>query len=396
MIGVSEPLPLGRHIARTAGIELESHIAHLTGHRSAIITASGSTAILLALRVIGGRHGVGEVLLPATVCFSVVQAVVFAGFNPVFADVTVPACTIDAEEVERLAGEQTRAIIPVHVFGNDAGAERIRRFASQQQIAVIEDVAQATGGTDGTGAPLGNSGDFAIHSFGRAKVIDATAGGAFSTNDEAAVRLALELQDRFPVLAPEELMSLERRERTIARGAVNAMRAGSGPDGAGRIGPAAEEFRALFERRPPPAPWVRERIEIGLAGLAENLERRRTTAGAYRDALAGLEEQIVTCSDWENTGVVWRYTLMFRDAMTTQAVTDELRRANLHASNLYWSAADLLSGQELRVADRIGRGVLNLWVDAATSYSDVAESARIIRKALSRTAPVTRHPEVEL
>lgn len=377
-------------------IELESHIAHLTGHRSAIITASGSTAILLALRVIRERRGVGEVILPATVCFSVVQAVVFAGFVPVFADVTMPACTIDAEEVERLAGEQTRAIIPVHLFGNDARAERVRQFASRRQIAVIEDVAQATGGTDGTGGPLGNSADFAIHSFGRAKVIDAAAGGALSTNDEAAVRLALELQDRFPVLAPDELVLLERRERTIAHGAVNAMRAGSDPNGGRQIASAAEGFRALFERRPPPAPWIRERIELGIAGLAENLERRRTSAGAYRDALAGLEEQMVTCSDWQSTGVVWRYTLMFRDATTTQAVTDELRRANLHASNLYWSAANLLSGQKLRVADRIGRGVLNLWVDAATSSSDVAESARIIRKALSRAAPATPHSEVEL
>lgn len=381
MIRITPAHP-GRRTAGTLRIELESRIADLTGHRTSVLTASGSTAILIALRIIAERAGTGEVILPATVCFSVVRAVMFAGFRPLFADVTLPGGTIDAGEVEKLAGSRTRAIVPVHIFGNAAPMEHICAFAASRNIAVIEDVAQATGGCY-AGRPLGSYGDFAIHSFGRSKVIDAGGGGALATNDARAMLLAAEMQERLPVVAPVELVSLERRERDLARTAETALR--DGADAAcTAMGGDFEMYRPLYERRVSAITQLREKIELGLDGLTENLRRRRSLASAYRNDFAGFEEQITECSDWERTGVVWRYTVAFRDPRKAKESTDALRRANVHASNLYVSAARLLSRQKLPNADRLSSRVLNLWVDRATSAEDVTQTSRIISAALSR------------
>src|SRR2546429_3444925 len=154
----SQQFVLGRE-----GAALEEEIAKLCGVTHGVGVASGTDALILALRACGVQAG-EEVLVPPFTFVATGSAVSALGAKPVFADIRPDTYNIDPAEFERRVTPRTRAIVVVHLYGLPAEMDPILAFAKSRELPVIEDNAQAIGASY-NGQRTGSLGDLACLSF---------------------------------------------------------------------------------------------------------------------------------------------------------------------------------------------------------------------------------------
>lgn len=157
--------------------------------RHVIPCANGTDALQIALMALGLRPG-DEVITPSFTFIATVEVVALLGLKPVFVDVDPSSFTMDPESVRAAITEKTRAIIPVHLYGQSADMETILAIAQEHSLFVIEDNAQAIGGhytfSDGTKKANGTMGHIGTTSFFPSKNLGCYGdGGAIFTQDEA-------------------------------------------------------------------------------------------------------------------------------------------------------------------------------------------------------------------
>lgn len=164
----------------------EKSFAEYLGIKHCIGCANGTDAIEIALRVLEVGPG-DEVIVPANTWISTAEAVTTAGAKVVFVDNHPELYTIDASQIEGKITANTKAIIPVHLYGLPAEMDSIMRLASQYNLKVIEDCAQCHGATY-KGKTTGTFGDIATFSFFPGKNLGAygDAGGIVTNDDELA------------------------------------------------------------------------------------------------------------------------------------------------------------------------------------------------------------------
>jgi dTDP-4-amino-4,6-dideoxygalactose transaminase len=169
---------LGRHVA-----EFESAFARFSGVAHCIGVANGTDALELALRAVGVGQG-DEVVVPANTFIASALAIARTGATPVFVDSDPVYHMIDVEQVKGVLSERTKAVMPVHLYGQLAPVERLESLAAEGEIALVEDAAQCQGATRyGDGAAT--KGRIAGTSFYPGKNIGAYGdAGAVMTNDE--------------------------------------------------------------------------------------------------------------------------------------------------------------------------------------------------------------------
>src|SRR5881227_587653 len=171
------------------GAALEEEIDALCGVAHGIGVASGTDALILALRACGVEAG-DEVLLPTSTFVATGSAVSALGAKPVFADIRPETYNLDPSELERRVTSRTRAIIAVHLYGLAADMDPIAAFAKSRKLPLIEDCAQAIGALY-KGRRVGSIGDTGCFSFYPTKNLGAYGdGGMIVTNSaEVAARL---------------------------------------------------------------------------------------------------------------------------------------------------------------------------------------------------------------
>ena len=180
----SQHFVLGRE-----GAALEEEIARLCGVAHGVGLASGTDALILALRACGVQAG-DEVLLPPFTFVATGSAVSALGAKPVFADIRPDTYNIDPAELERRVTPRTRAIVAVHLYGLAADMDPILAFAKSRKLPVIEDNAQAIGASY-KGRRTGSFGDAACLSFYPTKNLGAygDAGMVVTNSAELAARI---------------------------------------------------------------------------------------------------------------------------------------------------------------------------------------------------------------
>ena len=171
------------------GAALEEEIARLCGVAHGVGVASGTDALILALRACGVQPG-DEVLLPPFTFVATGSAVSALGARPVFADIRPDTYNIDPAEFERRVTPRTRAIVVVHLYGLAADMDPILAFAKSRHLPVIEDNAQAIGASY-KGRRTGSLGDAACLSFYPTKNLGAygDAGMVVTNSAELAARV---------------------------------------------------------------------------------------------------------------------------------------------------------------------------------------------------------------
>ena len=161
---------------------LESEIAEYVGCQHAIACASGSDALLLALMAVGVSPG-DEVITTPFTFVATASAIVRLGAKPVFVDIDPATYNLNPADLEKAISSNTRAMIPVHLYGLPAAMEAILECARQHGLAVIEDAAQALG-AEYRGVKVGNLGTIGAFSFFPSKNLGCAGdGGMITTND---------------------------------------------------------------------------------------------------------------------------------------------------------------------------------------------------------------------
>ena len=175
-------LESGRYVLGEEVVAFEREFASYIGVSDAVGVGSGTEALHLALAACGLGRG-DEVITVAHTAVATVAAIELAGATPVFVDVEPYYFTLDPEQLEAAVTPKTKAIVPVHIYGQAADLEAINSIARRHGLRVIEDCAQAHGATYRE-RKVGAWGDIACFSFYPTKNLGAIGdGGAITTND---------------------------------------------------------------------------------------------------------------------------------------------------------------------------------------------------------------------
>jgi dTDP-3-amino-3,4,6-trideoxy-alpha-D-glucose transaminase len=162
----------------------EAEFAAASGAAHAVGVGTGTDAIALILRALGIGPGDEVITSPLSAAYSAL-AIMMAGARPVFADIDPERLTLDAVQAERAITPRTKAILPVHLYGQPADMDAIAAVASTHRLALVEDCCQAHLAT-ANGRPVGTIGVAGAFSFYPTKNLGALGdGGAIVTNDAA-------------------------------------------------------------------------------------------------------------------------------------------------------------------------------------------------------------------
>lgn len=182
-IAIDRVCESGRFVLGPDCAELERNVADYCGAEAAVGCASGSDALLLALMACDIGPG-DEVIVPSYTFFATASAVWRLGATPVFVDIDPRTYNLDPELIPSRITQATRAIIPVHLYGQCADMDAINRYAQTYGLAVIEDAAQAIG-AEYHGRRAGSLGDIGTFSFYPTKNLGACGDAGMLTSNRA-------------------------------------------------------------------------------------------------------------------------------------------------------------------------------------------------------------------
>lgn len=173
----------------------EANLAKWVGSKHVVSCANGTDALQLALMALGLKAG-DEVIVPTFTYVATAEVIALLGLRPILVDVHQDSFNIDVKSASHLISERTKAIVPVHLYGQCADMEVIMSFAKEHNLYVVEDTAQAIGAevtfSDGSRKMAGTIGHIGTTSFFPSKNLGCFGdGGAIFTNDD---RLAKELK----------------------------------------------------------------------------------------------------------------------------------------------------------------------------------------------------------
>ncbi|MBA7710286.1 UDP-4-amino-4-deoxy-L-arabinose--oxoglutarate aminotransferase [subsurface metagenome] len=193
------------------GMDFEKRFARWQGSKYAVSVATGTAALHTALSALGIGPG-DEVIVPSYTFIATSFAVVQAGAVPRFADVNIDDHCISIESAENLINRRTRAIIPVHLYGNVCDMDEVLAFAEKHKLHVVEDNAEALGG-EYKGKKTGTLGHIAACSFCQNKIFTTGGeGGMVTTEDEDLAWKARSFRDHgYDVQERLNLLEMEQK-----------------------------------------------------------------------------------------------------------------------------------------------------------------------------------------
>ncbi len=252
--------------------QFEDEFARLLGVEAAVAVSSGTDADVLALAVLYdyGAQRDDEVIVPALSFVATGNAVVHAGFRPVFVDIERSTLNIDVGQIEGAITEKTRAIMPVHLMGKPADMDAINKIAKRYGLLVIEDAAEAHGATY-KGRPAGTLAHMGAFSLYVAHIITTGEGGIIATNSEEHAQILRSLRSHG--------RSCKCKQCTLNTASGYCPKRFKGEDG--------EDIRFVFERLGYSCKMNELEAAIGLG----NMENYRDIVRKRRDNLLYILER---------------------------------------------------------------------------------------------------------
>lgn len=336
---------LGEYIPR-----FETTFAEFCGVRYGVAVSNGTTALHLALAVLGIGPG-DEVIVPSLTFVATANAVRYTGATPVFADSDLVTWNLDPADVARKLTPRTKAIIPVHLYGHPVDLQPILELAEAHGVKVIEDAAEAHGARY-YGRRVGSFGCLNAFSFYGNKIITTGEGGMLTTDDAALAERARFLRDH--------AMSTERRYWHAEVGYNYRM-----TNMQAALGVAQMEQIETF------------------------IERKRQIARLYNEQLAGVPGLVLPPEAEWATSVYWMYSVLVTEDFPLEraALQSRLRSQNIDSRPFFYPVHTMPpyargQGQSLPVAERLSSQGLNLPSGVTLTERDVVRVAEAIRQCL--------------
>lgn len=173
--------------------EFEQRTAALVGCKHAIAVCNGTMALFVSLKAIGLEAG-DEVIVPNFTFIASSNAVLLAGATPVLCEVREDTFCLDIERAEALVTPRTKAVMPVHIYGQAADMTEVMSFAARHGLRVVEDAAEAIG-VRFQAQHAGTFGDIGMISYYGNKTVTCGEGGMVLTNDDSLAKAAYRLKN---------------------------------------------------------------------------------------------------------------------------------------------------------------------------------------------------------
>ena len=188
--------------------ELESDIKSHFHVKYVFLISSGKAALAVILSALRSLSSARRVVIPAYTCFSVPSSIIKAELQVTLCDIDSSTLGFDMDKLGQCLNQETLCVVPNHLFGIPSPIEEVKALCRPKGIFVVEDAAQAMGGTY-QGKKLGTLGDVGFFSFGRGKNITCVSGGAIITNSD---EIGQAIEQQYDLLQPpsrrEELRDL--------------------------------------------------------------------------------------------------------------------------------------------------------------------------------------------
>jgi len=322
----------------------EREFAAYCGARHGIGISSGTAALHLALRALGVGPGDEVITVPNTYV-ATVFAITYVGAVPVFVDVDPVSANMDPAKVAAAVTERTKAILPVHLYGQCVDIDAIR--AASSGISILEDAAHAHGATY-RGHMAGGLGDIAAFSFYPSKIMGALGdGGAITTSDDELDARVRQLRYMGQRGTKHEHLVLGFQERL-------------------------DELQAAF-------------LSVKLRHLEEQVEGRRRVALRYDELLAGTPVQTPT-HDATGRHVYYMYTVLaprreeLRAHLDAQGIGTQLIYPRLVPDQGAYATSPWRAADSLDVARSLVPRLLCLPMFAELTDAEIERVARAIRQ----------------
>jgi dTDP-4-amino-4,6-dideoxygalactose transaminase len=344
---VNRVLDSGAFILGPENKAFDAEFAAAVGAKHALGVDSGTSALELALEAVGVKPA-DEVIVPAFTFVATATAASVLGARPVFADVDPDTLTLDPKSVERLITARTKAVVPVHLYGQPADMDPLLSVAKARGVSVVEDCAQSHLSTY-KGRPAGSLGDVAAYSFYPTKNLGAAGDAGALTTENA------ELRDR--------LLELRNCGRALGA-AYHYVRVGHNC--------RLDEIQAAV-------------LRVKLSRLKGWTEARRRVAKIYHDGLKGVAGLRLPPLGAAGTAPVFH--LFTVRCERRDALAEHLKRRGVGSGVYYPSPLHLapayaaLGGREGQcpVSEKACREVLSLPMFAELADADAARVVEAVR-----------------
>ncbi len=324
----------------------EQKFINFCGAKFATSVSSGTSALHLALESLEIKKG-SEIILPNITFVSPANMVKYAGFNPIFVDCGPKTWTMDPSKIEKKITEKTKAIIPVHLYGQSCNMDPIMEIARKHNLYVIEDTAQAMG-AEYKGKKVGTIGTLGCFSFYTNKMITTGEGGMVVTNQKSLIEKIDYLKNH--------AMQPERRHWFEDLG-FNARMANI---------PAALGLAQL------------ERID-------EFIEIKRKNAEYYDQLLKGVKGIRLPVDEPWAKNIYWLYSILIEPEfpISKDGLISKLNEENIQAIPFYYPLNELplyKTNEEFKISKRFSETGITLPSSTKLTKQDIEKIVGEIKK----------------
>lgn len=319
--------------------QFEENFSNYCGVKYGVAVSNGTVALHLALTALG--IGVGdEVIVPDITFAATINAVIYTGATPVIVDIEEDSWCMDPDEIEKAITSKTKAIIPVHIYGQPCDMGKICDIAKNNNLYVVEDCAEAHG-AEWNGRKIGSFGDIACFSFYGNKVITTGEGGMCITDSE-------ELNDKMRILRDHGMS----RKRKYYHEVVG------------------------FNYR-----MTNLQAAVGVAQLEridDILEWRSKLEEQYREALLGKDGVVIQRNDLpDRKKIAWLVSILVEDRKRNR-ILEKLKENGIDARSFFVPLSEMdiyrKFAKECKNSKRISRMGINL----PTAYEVVKRDVKKI------------------
>lgn len=359
IIGKEERKLLNEAIAKSSVAQgpyvekFEKLFSSYCGTKHAAACFNGTVALHLALFALGIKEN-DEVIVPSFTFVGTANAAAFLKAKPVFADIKKDTLCIDPESIERKITKKTKAIIPVHVYGNVCDMDSINEIAKKHDIYVVEDAAEAHGASY-KGKKAGSLSDIGCFSFHFSKILKTGEGGMCMT-DNAGFNDKIKILRSQGKVKNEELKGDDFIEKRYYHQMLGF------------------NYRMLDLQ-----------AAVGIAQLRKvdsNIKYRRKIAGIYERELGKYKIDVMK-KEQNSNPVYWVYPLIFNSRKTKLKVGRELMKKDIPFSSSFWPCHKqpfYNSKESLPVTESISEKLIALPCNTSITEKEAVWLAKFIGK----------------
>lgn len=327
--------------------EFEEKFSRYCGCKYGAAVSTGTAALHISLVALGiGKND--EVIIPILTYIATANAVAYTGAKPIFVDVEKDTWNINPEKIEEKITKKTKAIIPVHLYGNPCEMDKIMEIARKHSLYVIEDCAEAHG-AEYKGKKVGSFGDVACFSFYGNKIITTGEGGMCVSND----------------------LKIMEKIKKYRNHCANADKRYFHDD----IG---------FNYR-----LTNLQAALGVAQfekLDKMIEIKRSNSRLYNNLLEGTKNLILPSERCNVKNIFWMYSILVKDENTKNKLIERLKKEGIDTRPFFYPVNQMQpykTNELFPSAEEISKKGILLPSSVLLKKNDIERICQIIKKVLS-------------